>query len=209
MEPIDTKTRILDAAERLFAEHGIEASSLRAITAAAGANLAAVNYHFQSKEALVHAVYARRLGPMNQKRLEMLGAAEARAGDGAPRLEEVMEAFVGPTLDDFLGTPFTALMGRMYTEPGEFVRRFLAAHMGEIARRFSAALRRTLPDLPEPEMFWRMHFAIGALAHTLAGGRILEVVSGGVCRVEDAGAICRRMVTFLCAGLRAEAGGRS
>jgi len=80
MSHTDTKDRILDVAERLFAEHGFANTSLRSITAEAGANLAAVNYHFQSKDALIQAVFARRLGPLNQARLEMLDAAEARAG---------------------------------------------------------------------------------------------------------------------------------
>ena len=77
---MNTKTRLLDTAERLFAHHGIEATSLRTITAEAGVNLAAVNYHFQSKEALMHAVIARRLDPINQRRLAMLDAYEAEAG---------------------------------------------------------------------------------------------------------------------------------
>ncbi|MBI4874211.1 MAG: TetR/AcrR family transcriptional regulator [Acidobacteria bacterium] len=202
----DTKTRILEAAERLFAENGIAATSLRAITAAAGVNLAAVNYHFQSKEALVHAVYARRLEPVNRARLEMLDAQEARAGGGSPPLEEIMDAFVAPFLRGFMGTPFTALMGRMYVEPGDFARRFLGVHMREVARRFGAALRRALPGLPEEEMFWRMHFAVGALAHTLAGGKLIEILSEGRCTLKDEERIRRRMVTFLCAGLRAEPG---
>ena len=205
MNQVDTKTRILDAAEQLFAENGIAATSLRAITAAAGANLAAVNYHFQSKEALIHACYSRRLGPANQKRLEMLDVCQARAGDGVPPLEEIMDAFVAPVLLGFIGTPFTALMGRMYAEPGDFARRFVGVHMGEIARRFGAMLRRVLPGLSEQELFWRMHFAVGVLAHTLAGGKLLEVLSQGKCTMSDVQAIRKRTVAFLCAGLRAQA----
>jgi AcrR family transcriptional regulator len=205
MNPVDTKTRILDAAERLFAENGITSTSLRAITAAAEANLAAVNYHFQSKEALIHACYSRRLGPANQKRLEMLDACQARAGDGVPALEEIMDAFVDPVLLGFVGTPFTALMGRMYAEPGDFARRFIGVHMGEIARRFGAALRRAMPGLTEEDLFWRMHFSVGVMAHTLAGGKLLEVLSQGRCTMSDVQAIRKRMVAFLCAGLRAQA----
>jgi AcrR family transcriptional regulator len=206
MNHADTKTRILDAAERLFAEHGIAETSLRAITAAAGANLAAVNYHFQSKDALVHAVYSRRLGPANRKRLEMLDAAEARAGAGAPPVEEIIDAFAAPFLREFVGTTFTTLMGRIHAEPGDLTLRVIGAEMGEIARRFGAALRRALPGLPEQDLFWRMHFAVGVLAHTLAGRRSLEILSQGKCAVGDVEAIRKRMVTFVCAGLRAEAG---
>src|SRR5262252_5809342 len=74
--PVATKDRILDAAEALFMEHGFEATSLRSITAAAGVNLAAVNYHFGSKEELFQAVLTRRLDPMNQERIELLEALE-------------------------------------------------------------------------------------------------------------------------------------
>ena len=205
MKDHDTKTRILDSAERLFAQNGISDTSLREITAEAKANLASVNYHFQSKEALVNAVYSRRLVPANQRRLEMLDAAEARARDGVPPLEEIMDAFVAPFLTGFMGTAFTALMGRVYAEPGDFARRFIGSHMAEIARRFGTVLHRALPGLPEEELFWRMHFAVGALAHTLAGTKLLEILSQGRCGPPEAEAVRRRMVAFLCAGLRAEA----
>src|SRR5579871_5345079 len=98
-KPVSTKDRILDTAERLFARDGFEATSLRAITAEAGVNLAAVNYHFQSKEALVRAVIGRRMGPVNEKRLAMLDACETAAGDGPLPLEGVLEAFVRPVLE--------------------------------------------------------------------------------------------------------------
>ena len=90
----DTKIRILDAAESLFAEHGFAATSLRAITRHANVNLAAVHYHFGSKEGLVEAVFSRRLGPLNQERLELLDAVEARGGE----LEDVLRALIGPAL---------------------------------------------------------------------------------------------------------------
>ena len=78
---MNTKDRILDSAERLFARDGFEATSLRAITAEANVNLAAVNYHFQSKEALVQTVIGRRMGPVNAQRLALLDAYEAEASD--------------------------------------------------------------------------------------------------------------------------------
>src|ERR1044071_1067563 len=141
-----TKNRILDAAERLFAEHGFDATSLRDITAEAGVNLASANYHFRSKEALILAVFARRLGPLNTKRLEMLDRAEADAGDAAPCLTRVIEAMVRPVLE-MRGSPFLPLFGRVYASPGPFVRDVLGANMTEIARRFTQAFRRALPDI--------------------------------------------------------------
>src|ERR1700730_14909847 len=87
-----TKDRILDAAERLLAKRQFDATSLRAITAEADVNLAAVNYHFQSKDALIRAVIKRRIGPVNVKRLAMLDAIEQAAGDGPLPIGPVIEA---------------------------------------------------------------------------------------------------------------------
>src|ERR1051325_3683820 len=94
----DTKTRILDAAESLFVEHGFEATSLRQLTAAAGVNLAAVNYHFGSKEVLFQAVLTRRLDPMNQERIELLEALEREAGAKPASCEKVLFAMLIPAL---------------------------------------------------------------------------------------------------------------
>src|SRR5258708_4104116 len=115
-----TKDRILNTAERLFARDGFEATSLRAITAEADVNLAAVNYHFQSKEALVEAVIGRRMGPVTARRLAMLDAYEASAGDAPLSIEKVMDAFFRPVVEMVGGNAheFVPLIGRLYTEPG-------------------------------------------------------------------------------------------
>src|SRR5690349_7711707 len=94
----DTKTRILDAAEQLFMEHGFEATSLRSLTAAAGVNLAAVNYHFGSKEELFQAVLTRRLDPMNQERIELLERVEREAGGKPSTVEKILFAMLIPAL---------------------------------------------------------------------------------------------------------------
>jgi len=94
----DTKTRILDAAERLFVEHGFEATSLRQLTTAAGVNLAAVNYHFGSKEELFQAVLTRRLDPMNQERIERLEKLEREASGKPLSCEKILFAMLIPAL---------------------------------------------------------------------------------------------------------------
>src|SRR5208282_530434 len=116
-----TKDRILDTAERLFSEQGYAATSLRGIIAAAGVNLAAVHYHFHSKEALLEAVILRRALPANQERLALLDRCEEEAGDGPPALEEIIEAFVAPTFRMALdpaagGMVFMRLLGRLHAE---------------------------------------------------------------------------------------------
>jgi AcrR family transcriptional regulator len=204
----DTKTRILDSAESLFAEHGFEGTSLRQITAAAGVNLASVNYHFHSKEELIRAVFARRVQPINRERLRRLTELEAAGGDEPLLLEPLVEAFYAPVLELNRDEKnrFQPLIGRMYGETG-IVREMFMQQMGEVARRFSIALRRALPELPAVELVWRMHFVIGALAHTMAASQMLEMLSGGACDLRDAEAVTRRLVQFACAGLRAPLNG--
>jgi AcrR family transcriptional regulator len=202
-----TKDRILDAAEGLFAQQGFSATSLRAITAEAGVNLAAVNYHFGSKDGLLEAVFGRRLGPLNDERLALLDEAESTPGGAS--LEGVLEALVGPPLrlhrDHERGGPqFMRLMGRTLTEPTDNIQEIFLRQFREIAERFTSAMRRALPGLPADEIFWRAHFAIGAMAHTMCDTFRLRLISGGLCEAgDDAEAIIRRLVVFLAAGMRA------
>jgi AcrR family transcriptional regulator len=203
-----TKERILDAAETLFAEHGFEATSLRMITGTAGVNLAAVNYHFHSKDALVEAVFSRRVGPMNQERLRMLEICEKAAGDGPPPLEGVICAFLEPPLraradPSGHGANVGRIFGRLYSDPSENARRSFFSLMRPIIGPFIAAFRRTLPEMPLTELLWRLHFTVGMMAHTLAGTYYLQAMSGGLCDPSDAEGIIERMVAFAAAGIRA------
>jgi AcrR family transcriptional regulator len=202
-----TKTQILDAAERLFGEHGYAATSLRAITAAAKVNLAAVNYHFRSKDELLRAVIARRIEPINARRLTLLDAAEKRAGHGAASIEEILDAFTRPVLEAVAQSgdaraQMGALLGRAYVEPGGMAR-FFEEHIRETAIRFLAAFRRALPELPPTDLFWRVHLMVGGMAHTLASGPLLEAISSGLCNSHDTEEAARQMTAFYAAGLRA------
>jgi AcrR family transcriptional regulator len=194
----DTKTRILDAAEDLFAENGVAETSLRAITAAAEVNLAAVHYHFHSKEGLVEEVFRRRLAPVNRERLEMLDRAEQNAGGDVPPLEAIVEAFVAPALrmarDPQHGPLARRLVGRAFTEPGDLFQERMRRHFGVVRDRFQAAVRRALPDLPERDLFWRLHVLVGAMAHTMADSTKLRFLSDGVCDADDVDAAVRQLV---------------
>jgi AcrR family transcriptional regulator len=200
-----TKDRILDTAEHLFARDGFDATSLRAITAEAGVNLAAVNYHFQSKEALVQAVIGRRMGPVNARRLALLDAYEAEAGGAPVPLEKIMDAFLRPLLE-IVGTharEFAPLVGRIYTEPGDFTERLFKDQFQALALRFIPAFQRALPELPLTELYWRLHFSIGAMAHTMGAASMLRIFSRGLCDPSDADGTLARMKTFVLAGLSA------
>ena len=205
----DTRDRLLDAAERLFGRDGIAETSLRHITTQAGANLASVNYHFGSKEALFREVVARRLGPISAERLRRLDQVEGTAGVERPCLEELIRAFVAPVLllcrdPDHGGEDFVRLMGRVHAEPGEWTLQVME-ELRESFERFSAAFGRALPDLPEEERIWRFFFLVGATIHTMASGCKLRYLAGDKCDPSDVEGIVRRLTAFLAAGFRAPA----
>lgn len=205
---MSTKDKILDAAETLFAEHGFEGTSLREITALASVNLAAINYHFRSKDALIRAVYGRRIGAVNERRLTMLDAFEAEAAGGVLPLNAVLQAFYAPVFEVLrdLGPKAQCLgllMGRIYVEPSETVHEILREQITQIAQRFVSAFHRALPHLPIIELIWRVNFCVGVLSHSLAGTRQLQVVSGGQCDPSDMSGMLERVISFVGAGLRA------
>src|ERR1700690_4412074 len=161
-----TKEKIIDIAERLFGEQGYESTSLRHVIAEAAVNLAAVHYHFGSKEELLDAVVLRHATPVNEARLPRLDRVEAEAGGGSPDVEKVLESFLIPTAEVASRNPgFVRLLGRMLAEG--MMPQIVEKHFQPAAGRFVSALRRALPELPEEELLWRVHFAVGAMAHTI------------------------------------------
>jgi AcrR family transcriptional regulator len=196
----DTKTRILDAAEKLFGKKGFEATSLRDITAEAQVNLAAVNYHFQSKDSLIDAVIARRIEPVNHRRLLML---EEAGSD--PSLENILRAFLAPVLE-VNEEAVIPLMGRILAESNQFfLERVYKRHLQPIGRRFHEELAKVLPDLPAPERLWRLYFTAGVMTHIMGWSHVLPEMSGGLCDLTDREAVLQRAISFLAAGFRAHA----
>ena len=163
----DTKPMILNTAERLFADRGVESTSLRTITAEAGVNLASVNYHFGSKEGLVHALFRRRFEPLNQRRTELFDQIEAQNPSGPPPVGDVLRALIEPTIQMMLDHPeFMRLCGWLMSSSSDKRNSFIDERFGAIRTRVIALLRRALPDLPEEEIHWRIHFIVGAMVHT-------------------------------------------
>ncbi len=210
MPPQDTKERLLDTAEELFAVHGFSATSLRMITAEAGVNLASIHYHFGSKEKLIEAVFTRRLEPLNRERLRLLDACErgtrGAPGEGRPVLEDVLKAFLIPPFQMLStggveGSRFVKLLGRTFMDPGSHPEKIIGKHFHEVSSRFSTALAEALPDLPGEEITWRFHFMIGTMAHTLAAGFCLEFLSEGRGDPTDAEGTLARLVPFLTAAM--------
>lgn len=210
---LETREKLLDTAEALFARQGFASTSVRQITGTAEVNLAALNYHFGSKDELIREVFHRRLEPLNRRRLELLDQYEQKWAPEGPPLEEILDAFFRPPLEmpgsDQGGESFVPLMGRAFTEPGDFFQRHIAIYFQEVGKRFSRALQDALPELDKEVIFWRFHFIIGALAHTL--GHVLGVVQerrpeiGDLFPAQqlDPDRLTRELVAFASAGLRA------
>lgn len=205
----DTKSTILDAAEELLAEQGYAATSLRQLTARAGVNLAAVNYHFGGKEALAKAVLARRIAPINKERLRRLDALPARSRS----VEAIVRAFVEPPLRSGAtaaghracssATRLCRVFGRVSLDQPPFLRAFLAQQFRAVGRRFEAALAAALPGHRGATLWWRLHFVIGAMAHTMQNAAALAHVTQGRCDTDDVDGLVEQLVAFAVGGLSA------
>jgi len=207
MTDADTKTRILDAAERLFADKGFATTSLRDITSEAKVNLAGINYHFKSKDNLIYAVFARCIIPINQERLRLLGEIETKAGEKILPLENVIRALVAPIFmitktPQWQSGVLLRLFARLHTESGEKMWSMFKELFGEVMKRFIGAFKRALPELEPVEFFWRIHFTIGVMVHSVDTSKI-QMISGGACNPADVKGIIERMVNFTMAGLKA------
>lgn len=207
--PHETRSRILDAAEELFMQHGFEGTSTRRLTARAGVNLAAVNYHFGSKGALIEAVFRRRLDPLNAERIAALERLEQDARGRALSPERIVRAFLRPSLamiEDARGggRNFIRLLGRACSEPSKAIRALIGQLHAPAMERYKAAFERAAPELPGEELVWRMHFMFGTLAYTLAATDTVQLIAG--CKPEDrydARLLEERLTAFLCAGFAA------
>ncbi len=201
----DTKEKILDTAERLFSQQGYDATSLRHIIAEAGVNLAAIHYHFGSKQELLDELVTRKAAPVNEERLRLLDRAEAEAGDAAPPVEKILHAFLFPISRAEAENPrFVRLMGRIQAEG--LLLPVVQRNFQPLITRFLTAMRKALPELPHEEFLWRTHFMIGAIAHTMHVSPDFSTVS------EAPVAFPSRMeflVRFLSGGFRAPAAKRS
>ncbi len=205
--PAETRERVLEVAERLFAERGLDAVSIRDIIAAAGANLGAINYHFGTKDRLIEAVFERRLIPSTQERLRALETVEKAAGDRPPKLETVLEAIFRSVVEETMdpkrgGATFGKLMARCLVDPNPVMERVMQSHFSTMVKRFDAAILRAMPSLAPGDVFWRMHLLMGGLHQSLLllgrkpppGAPVLNL---------DAETYIRRFVAFAAAAFRA------
>jgi AcrR family transcriptional regulator len=199
------RERILEVAERLFAEHGMSGVGLRAICAEADVNLASIAYYFGSKEGLLGALFAQRAAPIAQERLRLL--AQCFANERQPTLEDILDAFLRPALvlgvqPQFGGPAFVKLRARLGTEPEALSRKILSKAFDLSSKKFINAIAQSVPQVPRSEIEWRFHFMLGAMFYTMANsGRIQALTSGRI----DPGNVKRalhHMIPFLAAGFR-------
>jgi AcrR family transcriptional regulator len=203
---IDTKNRILDAAEVLFAERGFADTSLRLITSEADVNLASVNYHFGSKKELIQAVLDRYLSlfmPELDARLHTLMAQEQLT------LLQVFESFVDPLMKLVAVRTngpaiFMQLLGRGYIDSQGHLRRFITAHYGPILQRITQAISKANPALSPADLFWRLHFTLGTVVFTMASADALrDIAQADFGQQLDVEGLVRNVIPYLASGVGA------
>ena len=201
-----TTDRSLGAAEELFALHGFAGTSLRQVTSVADVNIAAVNYHFGSKENLVNEVFRRRMDEMSSARLAQLELATTTApGD----LRAVLAAFVDPALalahERNNGGAFVRVIARAYAEKNDNLRKFLSDHYGHVLRDFARAIAACLPQLSKEELYWRLDLLSGALTYAMADFGLIKRPPG-VSEADHRARAARELIQFAEAGFRAASG---
>ncbi|WP_322995749.1 TetR/AcrR family transcriptional regulator [Castellaniella sp.] len=204
-----TRDAILDAAEHLFAGQGHDKTSMRQITKAAGVNLSAVNYHFGSKDALIEAVFQRRLTDLNDERLAILDALEAQAHGQPLKPSAIVEAYFGPLVRHACSAgaerrAFIPLQSTNQSDPNGAITALFEAERSIVAHRFTRALLASLPGVPETEIVWRFHFMLGATAYAIMGAESSnQILNLSGVNDLDAPALLSRLMAFLLGGLRA------
>ena len=198
----NTKERILGAAEELFAQHGFAGTSLRQVTSRADVNIAAVNYHFGSKENLVNEVFRRRMDEMSAQRLSRLKVAiQQHPGE----LEPVLAAFVEPALalaqDRHGGGAFIRVIARAYAEKNDGLRKFLSDQYGHVLRDFAKAIATCVPGLSKEELYWRLDFVSGALTYAMADFGLIKRPSG-VSEATHRERAARELIRFAASGVK-------
>jgi AcrR family transcriptional regulator len=209
MAQSETVERILDAAEQLFAEKGFTETSLRLITSKAGVNLAAVNYHFGSKKALIQAVFSRFLGPFCANLERDLDVRQ-----GTPNWQPTLEQLLGMLVEQSLAikprcgddlSVFMRLLGLAFSQSQGHLRRYLVDTYGKVLRRYLQLLNNAAPQIPPLELFWRVHFMLGAAAFTMSGIKALRAIGENDFAVDTSiEQVMSFMVPFLAAGMRAQ-----
>jgi len=203
----DIRNRILDVAEEMFAKRSFASVSVRDITGEADVNLAAVNYYFGSKAALLNAVFLRRASQLNTERLGLLKQILAESGDGPPSLDAILRALLEPPVrwmfDPDRGlNVFVQFLARCQMEEEPELRSLFNEDVDHL-RRFIPPLMQAVPDLSEEDICWCMHFALGTMYQTFKHLDRLQSISSNLCDISDADLVVDRMIEFARGGFEA------
>ena len=207
-QDINTPSKILDSAERLFAEHGIGSTSLRKIIAHAKVNIAAVHYHFGNKDGLIKAVFQRRLQAVNEKRLENLKKLKAKYTNQPIPVRELLEAFLTPAVslgqdEQSGGKTFFRLAARAHSETNPVVRKLLLEELHDVIIIFVDQIKKTLPDLSLNEIKLRLVFSAGAMVQAVLIPREASMFSDLSDSTENSSKILTILIDFVSAGFLA------
>ena len=201
-----SKRKLLDAAEELFADKGFEAVSVRDITQLAKTNVAAVNYHFGSREGLLTLVMLRYMLPVTEERLARLDAAERKFGKAVP-LEEIIDAFVRPLATQVRKSElserlFYKLIGRIFAQQGDGMPLQIEDQIKQSAERFTKAFAKALPTVGPEDLAWKIHFLAGCMIHMLTHQEVLHRISNGASGTPTMEATLGRFIRYSAAGMR-------
>lgn len=200
----NTKDKILDSAEYLFATKGLKETSVRDITSHADVHLAAINYHFHTKKGLIRALVDRRTRPLNRKRLELLGRYEEKYGRGSVPIQFALHAFLFPEVKMSVESPhFMKIVGQIISHPDQETYLLYASGFQEVFSKFKEVFTSSLPSVSEQELMWRMHFLTGSMVHTCTNHEALKSLSDGKCVINEEDVV-NRLIAFCAAGLTAE-----
>ena len=198
-----TRDRLIEVSGELFAERGFDSVSLRMITESANANLAAVNYHFGSKEELILAVVEDIVGPVNEKRLEQLGGINSNSPNS---LRAIIHAFIDPVFDVTSAgagadNNYYKLISRCIASRDERISSIIINQFPEVLAKFVSSLTRAIPGLSSDSAHLKVMFMAGALAHSLFHYENLLLVSGGSLDPSSPNVLKSELVSFLTAGM--------
>ncbi|HJS88349.1 MAG TPA: TetR/AcrR family transcriptional regulator [Steroidobacteraceae bacterium] len=198
----ETLEQMLDAAEFLFAKHGLNGVTLRDVALKVGVHTSLMHYYFVDKRRLFEAVFTRRAGITSSRRLDALDRYERECG-GAPTVEGALRAFLDTDLDLYIsggdGWRNFAAFAAQVSNSTEGAA-MMDLHFDPVVLKLIGILKKALPGCTDADIFWGYDFVTGAFMHTLARTGRIDRLSGGVCRSEDFAAVKERIASFMAAG---------
>lgn len=198
----ESMEQILDAAEHLFARHGLYGVTLKDVAQRVGVHHTLLNYYFEDKKKLFDAVFARRAAVTSELRMRALDEYEQAAG-GKPTVEGALHAFLDTDLDLYIqggeGWKNYGALGAQAANTTEGAE-LMDKHFDPVVLRLVKILKKALPEASEEDIFWGYHFVTGALMVTLGRTGRIDKLSDGLCKSDDFPAIKQRMARFMAAG---------